>query len=220
MIDSYLAQLRSSLPFVEPISQFQLLELFEKEDYVGMVKLVRDHMRLDLRVRVGLVNNRGGGDDAPAWVSAPTPMPQYGSAEFKQTVVTVFLRKSFLQRSPFQRVVMAVAHELSHIVLLGIGHILQETEEAVDLAAMLLGYRDIYFAGSNLVERHPKIYGSLGYLTPEEVRYASVLLGRPCFQKSMAEVLNRFGIFGVLRRLLEAFDRLGISAVLRPPSNE
>src|SRR5216683_2573342 len=98
----------------------------------------------------------------------------------------------------FEEVAIAIAHELSHIVLFGINHSLQECEEAVDLAAMLLGYRDLYIAGSfcevrpasfwerlNLfiekrvtgVER--RTYRTLGYLTPEEVKYAAVILAMP-----------------------------------------
>jgi hypothetical protein len=75
---------------------------------------------------------------------------------------------------------------------------LRECEEAVDLTAMLLGYRDLYIAGS-FCEVRPasfwehldlfiekrftggerRTYRTLGYLTPEEVRYAAVILGKP-----------------------------------------
>jgi hypothetical protein len=200
MIQSYIAQLRTSLGEVQPVGEDRLRELFGKQDYTGMVKLIRDHMRLDLRVRVGLVNE-GGPEGAPAWVSAPKPMPRFGTAEFQRTLVTVYLRKSFVRSHYFEEVAIAIAHELSHIVLFGIGHSLQECEEAVDLTAMLLGYRDLYVAGSYTkiyqstfwqrlvegVERHT--YRTVGYLTPEEVRYAAVILGKPLdsFRASPAE---------------------------------
>jgi hypothetical protein len=189
-----------------PVPKNQLRALYGSQDYTGMVKFVRDSMRLDLRIRVGLVNE-GGPAGAPAWVSCPRPMPPYGSTEFKRTLVTVFLRKSFLQNNTFEKVVMAMAHELSHIVLNGIGHVLREREEAVDLTAMLLGYRNFYVSGSEYLEIRPtsywqrlglfferrltgvvrRTYQTLGYLTPEEVRYASALLGRPLSSASATE---------------------------------
>jgi hypothetical protein len=147
MIQSYIAQLRASLGGVKPVGEGGLRELFRRQDYTGMVKVIRDNMGLDLRVRVGLVNE-GGPAGAPAWVSAPKQMPRLGTAEFQRTLVTIFLRKSFVNSHYFEEVAIAIAHELSHIVLFGINHPLQDCEEAVDLTAMLLGYRDLYVAGS------------------------------------------------------------------------
>jgi len=197
MIQSYIAQLRASLGEMKPVSEARLRELFGRQDYTSMVKVIRDKMGLDLRVRVGVVNE-GGPVGAPAWVSAPKPMPRFGTAEFQQTLVTVFLRKTFVSSHNFEEVAIAIAHELSHIVLFGINHSLQECEEAVDLAAMLLGYRDLYIAGSFCEVRPASFWGRLslfiekrvtgverrtyrtfGYLTPEEVKYAAVILAMP-----------------------------------------
>jgi hypothetical protein len=185
-----------------------------------MVKLVRDGLGLDLRVRVGLVN-QGGPDGAPAWVSCPKPLPQYGTPEFKRTLVTIFLRKSFLAENKFEAVVMAIAHEFSHIVLFGIKHPLEEDEVAVDLTAMLLGYRDFYSAGSQYREVRPKslwqrfvqslqkrrTYQSLGYLSPEEVRYAAVIMGKPK-EELPSEATNNFFDFRTI------FSIVVISALL------
>jgi hypothetical protein len=197
MIQSYIAQLRASLDSVKPVGEGRLRELFGMQDYTGMVKVIRDTMSLDLRVRVGLVN-RGGPVDAPAWVSAPKPMPRFGTDEFQRTLVTVFLRRSFVSSHSFEQVTIAIAHELSHIVLFGIGHPLQDSEEAVDLTAMLLGYRDLYIVGSycevrpasflqrlgQFIERRfsgveRRTFRTFGYLTPEEVKYAAVIFGKP-----------------------------------------
>jgi hypothetical protein len=129
-----------------PVGTDGLRELYDARDYTAMVKTVRNGMGLDLRVRVGLVNE-GGLNNAPAWVSYPKPLPRFGTEAFKKTLVTVFLRKSFLAENDFESVVMVIAHELAHIVLFGIGHSLEEDEVAVDLTAMLLGYREFYLAG-------------------------------------------------------------------------
>jgi hypothetical protein len=82
----------------------------------------------------------------------------------------VFLRKAFLLKYKFEHVVMAIAHELSHIVLFRIRHPLEEVEVAVDLTAMLLGYGEFYFIGFELLRTEH--LGSLGYLTGNEIRYA------------------------------------------------
>ncbi len=197
MIQSYIAQLRASLGKMKPVNEERLRELFGRQDYTGMVKVIRDNMGLGLRVRVGIVNE-GGPVGAPAWVSAPKPMPRFGTAEFQRTLVTVFLRKTFVSSHYFEEVAIAIAHELSHIILFGINHSLQEREEAVDLTAMLLGYRDLYVAGSFcevrpvsfrqrlglFIERRfegveRRTYRTFGYLTPDEVRYAAVIMGKP-----------------------------------------
>jgi hypothetical protein len=82
-----------------------------------------------------------------------------------------------LLKYKFEHVVMAIAHELSHIVLFRIRHPLEEVEVAVDLTAMLLGYGEFYFIGFELLRTEH--LGSLGYLTGNEIRYAAGVLGRP-----------------------------------------
>ena len=67
----------------------------------------------------------------------------------------MFIKKSFLDEDRFEQVVMAIAHELSHIVLHGLNHPLRECEVAVDLTAMILGYRDFYLDGCEYLETRP-----------------------------------------------------------------
>src|SRR5258707_9071266 len=70
---------------------------------------------------------------------------------------------------------------------------------------MLLGYRDFYSAGSQYREVRPKslwqrfiqslqkrrTYQSLGYLSPEEVRYAAVIMGKQK-EELPSEATNNF----------------------------
>src|SRR5258706_14823945 len=176
-IKAYLALLHGSLGGSRaPVSPIKLRELYDRQNYAGMVKLIRDGMGLDLRVRVALVNH-GGPDRAPAWIERPDPFPRNGTPAFKRAIVTVFLRKAFLLKYKFEHVVMAIAHELSHVVLFRIGHPLEKIEEAVDLTAMLLGFSEFYFNGLELLRTER--LGSLGYLTGTEIRYAAGVLGRP-----------------------------------------
>jgi hypothetical protein len=112
------------------------------------------------------------------------------------------LWKTFLQQSKFEEVVSAIAHELSHIVLNGIGHPLREHEPAVDLTAMLLGYRDMYVFGCERHEVHVSwgwysrlethLHYKLGYLEPDEVRYAASLLGRASEAETKVKYSPRF----------------------------
>ncbi|MGJ5036715.1 hypothetical protein ACQR13_21635 [Bradyrhizobium sp. HKCCYLRH3059] len=179
-----------------PIALDQLKRQHRDQDYIEMVKFVRNSMKLELRVRVGLVSS-GGPSKAPAWVSRPVPMPSFGTPEFRQTTATIYLRRSFLQQSSCAVVTMAIAHELAHLVLDSTSHPLHGSEQAVDLTAMLLGYRDIYLDGGRYNEIRPRsvhafiirqlsalflrtevheIY-TVGYLSPEEIQYAGKLLG-------------------------------------------
>lgn len=108
-----------------------------------MLRMVRESLRLDMQLRIAYVNS-GGPKSAPAWVHAPVPMPMYGTQEFRNTKVTVYIRKAFIEEAPFSALVCAMSHELSHVVLNSMGHSLRTQEEAVDLTAMILGYRDFF----------------------------------------------------------------------------
>jgi hypothetical protein len=59
MIRSHLAQLRASFGDKNLVSPNELQLLFGAQDYIGMVKFVRDNMDLELGIRVGLVNEGG-----------------------------------------------------------------------------------------------------------------------------------------------------------------
>jgi hypothetical protein len=67
-------------------------------------------------------------------------------------------------------VAIAIAHELSHVVLDSIRHPLFREEKAVDLTAMLLGFRRLYLSGAHTEK------GQIGYLSEAEVNLANHLL--------------------------------------------
>jgi hypothetical protein len=56
------------------------------------------------------------------WIEMPSKMPLYGSKELRELTITIYFRKSFLEESAYNQVAMAVAHELSHVVLDSIQH--------------------------------------------------------------------------------------------------
>lgn len=187
LVESYIDRLRVSFGQIRtPIAEERLRALYDAKDYGRMVYHIQTALRLDLTVRLGLVNK--GGPNAPAWISGSVPMPMYGTEAFRQEVVTMYIRKSFLAEVLFDTVVMAIAHELCHVVLNATGHPLREQEEAVDLAAMLLGFRDFYVTGCRTVRKQQvsramKLAGydayevsSVSYLTQEEISHAATYM--------------------------------------------
>jgi len=177
LVESYIERLRASFgPAKAPVIEEELCALYGAKDYAGMIRHVQDILHLDMRVRLGLVNK--GGPSAPAWIERPKVMPGYGSAAFRQLVVVVYLRKSFLLNGNFEEAVIAIAHELCHVVLDATGHPLRAQEEAVDLTAMLLGFRDFYVTGCRSGRQLGGIYRveNTGYLTQEEVGHAAIYM--------------------------------------------
>jgi hypothetical protein len=200
-IRDWVGQLTRSLGEPRPPADARELEcLFEARDYAGMLRSVKAKLRLNMRLWLGLANSGGpisrSGRPAPAWVEGTTPMPMYGTRAFEQHQVTVFIRKTFIADVPFGVIVIAMAHELCYVVLDAIGHPLREQEEAVDLTAMLLGYRDFYlkyassvssktdwdgFFGAIMAGKLPVLTTEtteyrFGYLSSEEIRLAARLM--------------------------------------------
>jgi hypothetical protein len=184
-VRTYLRQLQQALPCVPPISVDALYSLHKAQDYKGMVRLIKKSMNIEgvtilvLWVADGAAN-KGSQKDAPAWVELPPKMPLYGTKAFQEMTLTICFRKSFLEQSAYDQVAMAISHELSHIVLDSIEHPLRREEKAVDLTAMLLGFRLLYVSGCYKEERlqNSKRIRTVGYLSPEEVRLADQILAQ------------------------------------------
>jgi Putative peptidoglycan binding domain len=181
-VAKYLRDLRRYLPAVPPISTNQLRALHASRDYKGMVRLIKYAMNIETDIRVVWVSE-GEAEDAkikhaPAWIRLPSEMPPYGSEAFRQLRIDIFLRRSFLEQSAFDEVSIGIAHELSHLVLDSIKHPLRRCEKAVDLTAMMLGFRCLFATGTykeiqiqNRIEIRQQ-----GYLNPDEVRQAECII--------------------------------------------
>lgn len=176
LVENLIGELKDSLgPMRPPIEEEALQEAYDSKNYHEMVRLIKTHCRIGLRLRLGLVNHGSG--NIPAWVARPKHLPFTGTPEYQQTQVDLYLRKSFLSRCDFEQVVLAISHEMSHLVLDSLRHKLRHTEEAVDLTAMMLGFRDFYVTGCKqifgLSSGEERVVRSLGYLTLEEVNHAA-----------------------------------------------
>jgi hypothetical protein len=188
----YLRKLRELLPYVPPVNLGELERLHRAHDHKGIVQLVKRLMNIEaITLKVFWVPDgvvlKGGLKDAPAWVQMPSEMPFYRSKEFKQMTIEIFFRKSFFQQS-YDRAILAVAHELSHVVLESIRHPLRKCEKAVDMTAMLLGFSGLYEVACHKEQRIGNTLSveTLGYLTREEVRRVNqILAGKPPRQKKL-----------------------------------
>ncbi len=163
-----------------PISVDKLTDLHRARDYKGMVRLIKHAMNVETDIRILWVSEGEGQkiNDAPGWIELPLEMPPYGSDAFRKMRIDICLRKSFLEQNPFDEVSMGIAHELSHLVLDSIGHPLRRCEKAVDLTAMMLGFRRLFAAGAHKEIRFKDRVQvrQLGYLSASEVRQADLLI--------------------------------------------
>ena len=179
-----------------PVDPGPLRALYDAKRYTALVGHMRDSLSLDIRLRVGYVFS-GGPQNAPLWVDVPISIPRYGTEAFRRTTVDMYIRKEFIEGAPFGAVIEGIAHELSHIVLEGLDHPLKRYERAVDLTAMVLGYRHFTpgmeygsrIVFSDLYSDPRKFFkgvwdelrgsrSQLGYLTREEGEYALKLMER------------------------------------------
>jgi hypothetical protein len=170
LIESYIRQLSNSFGLKKPVDDEKLLALHQARDYYGMVGVILAPFTFSIKFNLGLVNS-GGPADTPAWILIPKSLPMYGTADFAKAEVTMYLRKSFLAEASFEAVVSAVAHEASHVLLDSTMHSLRRQEVAVDLTAMLFGYRD-YFVTGCITKLNGRPH-RMSYLTQEEISHAA-----------------------------------------------
>jgi hypothetical protein len=189
---------------VPPIPTAALISLHTAQDYKGMVALIKKKMNIEGRLIVAWVNSGGPKDmaEAPAWIQMPEDMPFYGTKAFRETTVKMFIRKSFLKQYAYDQTAIMFAHELSHIVLNSIRHPLRRCEKAVDLTAMLLGFRQLYASGSYKEIHSESRIRTLGYLNPQEIRLANQILAPKgsewAFLSTLAKALVLLLILGVI----------------------
>jgi hypothetical protein len=123
-----------------PIDPTQLKKLYDQADFPSMLGWIKNSMRLDLRVGMRVVDS--GPERTPMWIEMPKVIAPYGTEEFRRTRVIVNVQKRVLNNYAFEWIVAGFAHELAHAVLASIGHPPPHNERAVDLAAMIAGYRN------------------------------------------------------------------------------
>jgi hypothetical protein len=97
---------------------------------------------------------------------------------FSRTAARYIPSKSFLAQSTYDQAPITIAHELCHVVLDAIRDPLRRCEKAVDLTAMLLGFRKLYASGAyqERRSRNGATIHMLSYLRAQEVEFANKIL--------------------------------------------
>ncbi len=212
MIEEYVKKLSVSLGGVRPpVPEETLRDLHEAHDILGMVDYVRGTLNLPVRINIEVLNDsdmdlqdKSFGRRGVARIAFPEAMPPYGTGAFRKVKCEMWIRKSLAYQAPLPSLVKTIAHELSHIVLYAVQHELRDEEEAVDVTAMVLGYRNIckagcvynetvfeerkpsflrraldrFFCRTTVIREEILVTHSNGYLTVEEVYYAADLMER------------------------------------------
>ena len=206
LVRDYLDQLIPSFRHARrTVDTAALRRLHAQRDFAGILRWIKNAMRLDLRLGMLIVDANGAApkptlNAAPMWIEMPHPMPRYGTDAFRNTRAIVNVRRDFLDSSPFTWIVTGFAHELSHVVLASAGHRLQDDEKAVDLTAMVLGY-EAFVADAEVTKHHGLLSSALlallmlplgvlfwkggstetqrvGYLTTAEAQFAQQYLAQ------------------------------------------
>lgn len=164
-------------------STHSLMDAWEQEKVAEMVSVLSKHMGIGCDLRLSLVKDDFVGLDAPAWTEVPKYFPFIDTAEYRTTEVTIFVRKSALDTWQFDSLIVALAHELSHIVLESFQQGFEKVEEAVDITAIILGFGRFYIRGSYVKLLSPIVADNgeqwimeeaqLGYLSREEIRWVA-----------------------------------------------
>jgi len=75
-IKSYLDQLRRDLPCVSPLPVQKIKALHNKQDFGGIVKLIRSTMNVDVRLTLHWTSTSlKDKPNAAAWIALPDKMP-------------------------------------------------------------------------------------------------------------------------------------------------
>lgn len=115
--------------------------MYVMKNYSGMIEFIRRD--IGLRTSVNVVVTQSNVPNVHAWFKITRGDDFFGVNRPKKSA-SVFLQRSSLRERDFEATVVAMAHELSHLTLLAKGCPLWICEEAVELATMVLGYRDYY----------------------------------------------------------------------------
>ena len=147
---------------------------WERDALADIVSVLKQHMNIQCGLRVGVVR-KGGPANASAWVNMPLLFPLFGTTEYRNLQLDVFVRKSVVAEWQFDTLIAGLSHELSHIVLESLQYEYRRAEEAVDITAILLGFRRFYLRGfylqvESLVHSEQQRFG---YLYEEEAQWVA-----------------------------------------------
>lgn len=113
-----------------------------------------------------------------ARIMLPVPLPKIGTSQFKQLRISVEMRESV--KKHFYTFISSIAHELSHIVMHGTNHELQDSEVATDLCMLVFGFSDFVIKGKTFSQW--TVLGNqnteVGYLSRPQLDHAVYYLNQ------------------------------------------
>lgn len=163
-------ELKKRIPY-KKVNERELEKLFEKKRYQDIIFLIRKHMGIvcGLSVKCIVDTDNPYQYSAPARVQLPSFFHPYGSRRQKELKINMWFYKSHAQS--YRPFIVAMAHELSHVLLYSLNNQFKTSEEATDICAILCGFGKYYELGHTTFRGTTK--SELGYLSFEEVMYVS-----------------------------------------------
>jgi len=165
---SYVGQLRSIIPkALPPIDEDPLKVLFSRGEFLKLAEGVRDSMRLSFRL---LMEDVAVNEDTKSFISLryPTPLPHISYPEFKEAVFTLLVLQEMREELLFEEAVVDLSYLFAGVVVRSTSHPLAEVSEAYVVAAMMLGYREVW-------ERHVRTTAIRGMARSDIEHIAQVL---------------------------------------------
>ncbi len=195
--------------FPIPPNAFQISTLsnISHKDVIGLTKIVealKKHMGIEFKTRVTITDV--GPEHGGAWIHVDSYKPISNGKPNYDFVFEIGIRlKSLLGTREW--VIMAIAHELSHLRLYSMDHVLKNSEIMTDIFCIFSGFGDLYFylskdeikdpskLGRKFFEGETEAYrkGESNYLTKFEKLYVFAKWKIYCFTDTFEAVKGIFG---------------------------
>jgi hypothetical protein len=133
-------------------------------------------MRVPYQIRAVILEGYDPQATNPAWIAVKSELVD---GKRKSLGRTIYVRRSFLKEATFGAVVLAVAHEMAHVVFSKIERRLKlyhplDSERTVDVIAMYMGCAEYYAAGHEYIVDGKQV--RIGYLQFQEIRIALIAI--------------------------------------------
>ncbi len=158
--------IKCSLPKKTIVDQRLLNDYFEAKKYAQLISEMKKHLSIPCRLNVKCLKHA---PELVAKIDMPHNFPLYGTKDYEKLVLTMKFNKDLLNN--FHAFVLAISHELSHIVLYSLNHPLKRSEVATDITAIWLGFSYFYELGHTIYQKNGlgSSFIKTGYLSFEEL---------------------------------------------------
>ena len=143
LIQRHLEQLIGLFTRINPPVDLNSLRILHgKGDLAGMTQWTCDFMALGINIGVKpAASGAPVNEQAPMWIEARSSLPRIGTPEFSLSHANICFHSGTIEELPFELIVAGIAQALAHLVLHSTRHPLQLDGKAIDLTAMIFGFR-------------------------------------------------------------------------------